>query len=448
MTRSRLALLLAVALPAALALLPASSALADMPANVQSYNSTVYADGLHAIFYTELYPNWTTGAADNYYPLAKVHGDSSPATSATATFSDIGPGANTILACPGGNDPRCSLPAGVPYAEAQYPGKDKSHVDTCPGSVSPQNASGIPCPHSSAPVSYADAAAKDVGADASSYYAGGGQNTFSGAFAEAHSLIDADGSLKVMTHSGLVSATFGPITISKVDVVTSVHLSDGQPQVDAHVTIGGVTVNGQPVTVDDKGLTVQQNNVIPCPGGGSSGPQLPPPLGGSTQSCTPAIETDTFKVFTVSPQKTSNSGESKVSATGLDVIVNEPAGTHPYHSTEYKIGEGSIDATLAAGAGGADNSSGDLGGVAGSDFGSGDLGSLDMGSGDLGGALAQAGGQDNAAAQRAMVGGLLRANRQPLALLFLFWEALVVASVAAWVYARRRRAAAAAELVE
>lgn len=446
MTRRLLCLLLAGAVPLALALLPASSALADMPGNVQSYNSSAYADGLHAILYTELFPNFASGAADNFYPLAKVQGDSSPATSAIATYSDIGPGANTIIACPGGSDPRCSLPAGVPYAQAQFPGKDKSHVDTCPATLSPQNASGAPCPHSSLPVSYADAAAKDVGADASGYYAGGGQNSFSGAFAEAHSLLDADGTLKVMTHSGLFSASIGPITISKVDVVTTVRLTGAQPQVDAHVTIGGVTVNGQAVSVDDQGLTVQQNNVVPCPGGGSSGTTLPPPLGGSTASCTPSIETDTFKIRTVSPQKTSGAGESKVSATGLDVVVSQPASTHPYHSTEYRIGEGFADASLSGGAGGA---TGDLGGLAGTDFGSADLGSLDMGSADLGGALAQGGDQNaNAAAQRAMVGGLLRANRQPLALLFLFWESLVVASIAAWVYARRRRSAAALEVLE
>jgi hypothetical protein len=36
------------------------------------------------------------------------------------------------------------------------------------------------------------------------------------------------------------------------------------------------------------------------------------------------------------------------------------------------------------------------------------------------------------------VASVLAANRQPLALLFLFWECLILGAAAAWVWARRR----------
>jgi hypothetical protein len=73
---------------------------------------------------------------------------------------------------------------------------------------------------------------------------------------------------------------------------------------------------------------------------------------------------------------------------------------------------------------------GDFGGFGFGDYSGGDFGS---------GAATGAGGPSSGATQ---LHAALAANRQPLALLFLFWETLVLGAAAAWVWARRKPALA------
>ncbi len=415
--------------------LPAS---ADVPANVATYGSFGYATGVHVIAYTDAFPNFSSGAVDNHYPLAKVRQDGSPLADATATYSDIGPAGQTVTACSG--DPsQCANRPNVPYANAHYPGgKSKDRVDSCSPSAAASGQANA-CPTSAHPVSYADAKVSELSADASGYYAGGGTQPFSGAMGESHSVVKDDGSLVLTSHSGVLSATFagGQIQISKVDVTTVVNSAGGSTTADARVTVGEVLINGQPTNITDEGVTVQHNQVIPC----SSAPAPPPgiPGGSAAPACVPQVETDTFKVFTVAPKKTVSGGHATVSASGLHVLVIQPDAVPgaPQHRVEYVFGEAYGDGQLTAQTAGSGSVAGDTS-TSGADGGYGDLGGTDASAfaGDAGTGAPVA----TAAPAAQHVAALMAANRRPLALLFLAWECLLLAAASAWVWSRRMRA--------
>lgn len=421
---------------------------ADVPASVATYGSSVYATGVHVIFYTDAYPNFSTGAVDNHYPLAKARQDASPLSDATATYSDIGPFGQTATACSNPDPSQCQNKVGVPYANAHYPGgSSKGHVDSCTPSAAASGQSN-PCPSGQA-ASYADTSASELAADAMGVYAGGGTQPFSGAEADSHTVLNADGSLVLTTHSAVHSATFagGAIQINKVDVTTKVTSSGGSATSDAHVTVGQVLINNQPTSITDQGVTVSQNQVVPCTAPASPPPALPPPLGASQPStpsnCVPQLETETFKVYAVSPQKTTSGGQGHVSATGLHVLITQPSAPGaPNQHIEYVFGEGFADGQLTPNA--ATGSSAD---TSGTDMSGSDFGSTDM-TGDMGGASGDTGGVAGATAQPQPAAAVyVAANRKPLALLFLFWECALMAAMAAWVWSRRaatREAAAAA----
>ena len=77
------------------------------------------------------------------------------------------------------------------------------------------------------------------------------------------------------------------------------------------------------------------------------------------------------------------------------------------------------------------------------DFG---LNGLDFGSGDFGGMGDNGAGTGANAHGTHNLASVVAANRQPLALLFLFWECLVLGAAAAWVWSRRRADADEAEV--
>jgi hypothetical protein len=444
--RRFLHLLAALALGTGASLAAGAPASADVPPNVATYGTFGYATGVHVIGYTDAYPNFSSGAIDNHYPLAKVRQDASPLTDATATFSDIGPFGQTVTACSDAS--QCANRPGVPYANAHYPGgKSTDRVDSCSPSAAASGQASA-CPTSAQPASYADAKASELSADASGYYAGGGTQPFSGAMGESHTIVKDDGALTLTSHSTVLNASFagGQIQISKVDVTTVVNSAGGSTTADAHVTVGQVLINGQPTSVTDQGVTVQQNQVIPC----SAAPALPQGIGSgaAAPACVPQVETDTFKVFTVAPKKTVSGNHATVSASGLHVLVTQPSSVPgaPQQRVEYVIGEAFGDGQLTGQTAGTDSAAGDTS-VAGTAGGYGDLGG-DMGSpadaGDAGGGAPVA----SAAPAAQHVAVLLTANRRPLALLFLAWECLILAAASAWVWSRRVRARLAAEAIQ
>ena len=376
--------------------------------------------------------------------MAEVLQDASPSSTAKATYSDSGPAVATVgssynQGCSqSGSQPPppqiCQNPNNqVPYANATYPGPSHGHIDQCNG-----------CGNGP----YADANAGQMNADASGYYAGGGTQPFSGASGKTNTVMDSGGTLTVTTHSEVDSFVIGTVKVSKVmvDINATSTLSGGGG--DAHVTAGQVTANGQQVAVNDQGVTIQDKQPVPCTSAPKppaaqpppapsppSGPIPPLPVGGnsgssgsasrpgSSSGCVPVVNVTYITIFTVAPTKTIDGSHVTIWATGLHIKVTQPSPGPgvPSQSAEYVLGEGFVD--LQTGSGGVMGFEG-FGGFGG--FGGGDFG----GFGDQGGA----GGGPGAAASQ--LGATLTADRIPLAFMFLTLEALLLASAAAWVWAR------------
>ena len=403
------------------------TALAQVPAGIGSYVSYGYGTGVHTIDSTSAFPNFQNGAINNHYPLAQVEQDASPSSAARATFSDSGPisataGSQYNQGCSAGNPPPppsvCQNPNNsVPYADSNYPGGPGSaHVDSCGG-------------QSTCPTARADSDAAELAADASGLYAGGGAQPFSGASSWSRTFVSSSGVLTVITHSEVQSFVVGTVAISKVVVDTIVTVTNGSATADAHVTVGSVTVNGQPVSITDQGITVQQKSVgcpsapapVPSPAPPPGGPlPSPPALPGADSGCVPAADVTYVKIYAVHPVKTVNGTHAIESASGMHVLVTHPTPGPgvPQQSTEYVLGEGYAEGSTGSGGGGFPGGFGFNGG----DFGfNGSNGDNSLGS-------------PNSAAN---VAHAIFSNRWwPLVLLFLTLEALILGSAAAWVWAR------------
>ena len=421
------------------------TALAQVPANIGSFVSYGYGTGVHTIDSTSAFPNFDKGAVNNHYPLAQVEQDASPSSAARATFSDTGPVAATAgsqynQSCSAGNPPPppsvCGNPNNsVPYADSNYPGgPGNAHVDSCGG-------------QSGCPGARGDSDAAELAANAAGYYAGGGTQPFSGAAGQSHTIVTSAGVLTVTTHSEVQSFVVGTVVISKVVVETIVTATNSSATADAHVVVGSVTVNGQPVSIGDQGITVQQQSVgCPATPGGSPGPVPPapggpvpsPPAGGSgvlpspsaptlpgdSSGCATAADLTYVKIFAVAPVKSASGTHASVAASGLHVLVTHPSPGPgvPTQTTEYVLGEGYAEAGTGSGSGGFPGMGG-FGFMPGGDFGFDGPASGDNGL-----------GSPNSAAT---VAREIFANRWwPLLLLFLTLEALILGSAAAWVWAR------------
>ncbi len=446
MRRVFIALNCVVLAVASVMLIPAF-ALAAVPS---SYTSFGYATGVHGIAGSDAFPNFQNGAVNNRYPMAEVQQDASPSTTAKATYSDSGPATATVGSgynqncSQSGSQPPppqiCQNPNNqVPYATATYPGPSHGHIDQCNGCGSGPNA---------------DANAAQTNADATGYYAGGGTQPFSGALGKTNTVMDSGGTLTATTHSEVDSFVIGTVKVSKVavDITASSTVSSGDGQ--AHVTGGEVTANGQPVAVNDQGVTIQDKQPAPC----SSAPKPPvvqpppvpsPPVGlpplpvggnsgssgssggvsrpGSSSGCVPVVNLTYITIFTVAPTKTVDGSHVTIWATGLHIKITQPSPGPgvPSQSAEYVLGEGFVD--LQAGSGGGF----DFGGFGG--FGGGFGG---FGGGDFGGFGDQSGAGGGSGSPASQLGAVLTADRIPLAFLFLTLEALLLASAAAWVWAR------------
>jgi hypothetical protein len=139
----------------------------------------------------------------------------------------------------------------------------------------------------------------------------------------------------------------------------------------------------------------------------------------------PVVDLTYITIFTVAPTKTVDGGHVTIWATGLHVKITQPSPGPgvPSQSAEYVLGEGFVDVQTGTGAA---FGFGGFGGFGAGGFGGGDFG----GFGDTSGA---GGGGNSPVAQ---LGSALAANRIPLAFMFLTLEALLLASAAAWVWAR------------
>ncbi|MEA2681792.1 MAG: hypothetical protein QOK05_120 [Chloroflexota bacterium] len=306
-------------IPAAMMLTFVATASASVPDTVAVYGSSGKAAGVHLVGGTSQFESFGDGAVNNRYPLAAVGQEAAPAAQAVASPADYGPLAATVFASDP-PQPFCTAPAPsalctpqttIPhdsppntYAQAQYPSP--------PGKPEDQYSSGAS--------DHADARARELGADATGTYAGGPTSLFSQATAEAHTVLNADGSLKVNTHSHVNSANFGAFIIRNVDVVTSALSAGGKGSAAATVNPG----------IIDKG-DGNPTAITVAPAGQTFSIPSNPPV--------------TVHVFAVSPEETTKGETGSICATGTHVVIDQPSTAGQFsHNLQYILGEGCSEA--------------------------------------------------------------------------------------------------------
>lgn len=372
---------------------------------VDVYGGNAQAAGVHVIGYTSNFPNFSTGAIDNRYPMATAGMDAAPSARAIASVNDYGPlGAN--LAASGA--PR------VQYAEAQFPSPPGKPHDS----------------YSQGPdTSVADA--REFGADSSSTYNGDPTQPVHSSTAESHVVISGDGALTINTHSHVSNADFagGALHIGSVDVIAKVVSAGGKGTPSATVTVGGATANGAPITITDKEITIQGTSLPVSPG---------------TTLGTPVV-----KVFSVAPEMKHEGANASVFATGVHVVVTQPAPPGvPAQSVEYVLGEGAAEGFAIPAAPEVPGVDTTGVGVIANDPGyspptttviSNTVTAPSNPTGYTGAPVNNAPRVPGKVKKPVRHVALVQPVRPPLAMLFFLWEALVLGTAAALVWARRAR---------
>ena len=104
-----------LAMTVALLVAPPATAAKSATSRYGVINGTVNAATVHEIAGTSAFPNFTTGAVDNYYSMAHSAIDNSPSAEGTSSPADTGPVGQTAAAT------HFQQPQ---YADARWPGKD------------------------------------------------------------------------------------------------------------------------------------------------------------------------------------------------------------------------------------------------------------------------------------------------------------------------------------
>lgn len=371
------------------------SSLAAVPGNVAVFGDNTWAAGVHQNSATNAYSNFPNGAVDNYYPKTNTHQDASPTSRGVASTNDSGP-LGGVAASSGAPSVRYAL-AEVPNAEGTN-AQDDSYNNSASD--------------------HAEAHARELTAKAVASYGGQPSDPFRNATAESVSTLEADGSLTVTTHSHVGSADFpGAVHIENVDVVTKITTAAGTATPTATVDGGKVTVKGQGVTIGDQGITVGPQKV-PLPG-------QPP-------------GTDNVRIYAVAPEIHNANGSASVFATGLHVVVTQPgANGVASTSTQYILGEGHAEAFLVAGTPPPAETTPPPPAAPVAEIITTTIQAPSNPAQYTGSTSTPASPRSTPAAPpgRALVAALARPN---LALMFLGWEALVLAAAASVVWARRR----------
>ena len=112
--------------------------------------------------------------------------------------------------------------------------------------------------------------------------------------------------------------------------------NSGTPKGTASVSVGGATVGGVPVTIDQNGVHVQ---------GQGSGL----PYGQADDALNAALKTAGVQMYTVDPQTTKSANELTITATGVHVVFAQPVDQSgvPSQTVEHIVGEVFADSLAA-----------------------------------------------------------------------------------------------------
>ena len=356
MRASRRLLLLAALCAASLSVggvvlvtLARAGATAKVTLGVVNGTANVGADHLRAG--SDAFPNFSSGAFDNYYPLAHAHVDGSPSSEAAASPADTGPV---------GQFAASMVPLRQPqYAVAKYPGSKGPVTFGSPGGlyatasaspvgssalgafVSAGGAPSVPLP-AAAPVAgpiagpvagpasgpsqlkallVAWRAQFLTAADAARYPLVAAPSTPDGIeTGTANAVTGFDpttGALVVTGDAHLPAASFagGTVKVSNVHVHVSVSNDGTAPTHQIAIDVGSASVGGVPVTIGRGGVAVAS---VVVPGLGQTTDQADAALNG-------ALAQAGYRMRTIAPTIVDTAGQETVEAVGIRVEVDQPA---------------------------------------------------------------------------------------------------------------------------
>jgi hypothetical protein len=167
---------------------------------------------------------------------------------------------------------------------------------------------------------------------------GGGQPDNGGLMSSSLSELDPkSGAIVTVGESRLGSVDLGGgIVLKHIDVIVRI-TNKGNPKGNATVTIGGATVGGVPVTIDENGVHVAHQ------GSGL-------PYGQADAALNSSLKQAGIQMFTVKPQIKKSKNELTITATGVHVIFTPPVSQSgvPSQSFEHIYGEVFADSLASA----------------------------------------------------------------------------------------------------
>lgn len=273
-----------------------------------------------------------TGLVDNYYPLARVN-VAAAGTSSAASPADTGPFAQAVFGGQSVQQPQ--------YVFAQSPGNPNPQ---------PYSAGSATATATAAPVSASAAATYGSVGNTGNAPPGTPGDGSDGGTASASSYFDSALGFVTTADSRVQRASYG----AGVLVISNVHVSvkvstkgDGKFTKDISVTVGGAAVTvtvtlpppisqtfseSIPVSIDDKGISVPQNN-------------LPVPYQTANDAVNAVLKNAGITAHTVAPQATQQGANMHVEAEGVVVdvqqVVQQPG--VPNQFARHTLGEVQMD---------------------------------------------------------------------------------------------------------
>jgi hypothetical protein len=239
-----------------------------------------------------------------------------------------------------------------------------------------------------------------------------------GFLAESLTQLDPKSRAIVTTgHSSMQTVNLGGglIILKNVDVTVKI-VNNGTAKGSAQVKVGGATVGGVPVTIDQNGVHVV--------GQGSGLPYK-----AADDAMNAALKSAGFELYTVDPQEKKSANELAITATGVHAVYTQqvsPSGV-PSQSVEHIIGEVFADSLAAPGTPLPKLSLG--GGGGGPSFNTGGGGSTGGSTGNSTGSSSSSSGSSSSTSGSPS-SFLTALAKQPLWLLiaYLTWQSIVIAT--------------------
>jgi hypothetical protein len=266
---------------------------------------------LHLQGSTNALSNFRNGALDNYYPLATVHMDASPATTAASSLADTGPAGGFLDSEANGKLPQTQ------YALASSPGPAHGAVSQT-GTIA---------------VADATPTSADARTAVASSTAGGAQATPEPGSPEAdggaaHVSFDAaTGVARAAAVGTLSHASFGGVlAIDGLTVTAAVVVTTTKATPAYSITAASIKVAGVPVAVTDHGITLASPSAALT----AAGAQLVAQLNG-------ALKTAGISISTIAPSVTVTGPNATIDATGIVVTFTAPNPNPAIPSLSSKI---------------------------------------------------------------------------------------------------------------